>query len=397
MIRSLNKREEGNIEFLHKFTTNLSIIILTPTGLEKSILDATYSVRLHLKNNDVHDYDKQSQGQENKIILKSYFFHENFFHELSTSLYRPQTKDGDPRIWFLGLKKFVQQECALALVIKEKEIFLFNLSIQSLESLFVKEEKLREFLESTLANEDKNAVELIRMLKKINRKGWIPAVCSGDTAVGATLEKELGIKTNSSKKPDYKGIEIKAYRSGMKEKTPTRSTLFAQVPDWDKSKIKSSKDMLEKFGYNREGRKKLYCTVKSKMFNSQGLSFKIDERNEFVVEYHKKEGSCLNWSFKGLIERLKEKHNATFWVEANSRNIGGKEEFQFTQIIYTRSPIVTMLIPLIENGIVTMDHLIAVKKTGSGVVEKGPLFKMDKKHFYLIFPERKVINLKDVE
>lgn len=173
--------------------------------------------------------------------------------------------------------------------------------------------------------------------------------------------------------------------------------MFAQVPDWSFSKIKSSKEMLEKFGYNRDGRRKLYCTVKMNVFNPQGLSFKIDGKNEFLTEFHKKEGACLNWSFQNLIDRLKEKHNSTFWVKAKSRVVKGKEEFLYTQVIYTRSPIETMLIPLIENGIITMDHLIAVKKSGDGIVEKGPLFKMNKKHFHLIFPENKTIELDDIE
>lgn len=33
-----------------------------------------------------------------------------------------------------------------------------------------------------------------------------------DTAIGRTLETLLGININSSKQPDYKGIELKAFR-----------------------------------------------------------------------------------------------------------------------------------------------------------------------------------------
>jgi hypothetical protein len=85
----------------------------------------------------------------------------------------------------------------------------------------------------------------------------LPALLNADTAVGRTLEAALGIQINSSKKPDYKGIELKSFRN----KRDNRKNLFAQVPDWELSKFKSSAEILDAFGYQRQQDFKLYCTV----------------------------------------------------------------------------------------------------------------------------------------
>lgn len=398
MIRSLTSRESENFTLLKKFSKNISLIILTPTGLDKSIMDATYSVRLFLKENNIHDFNRQESGQDNKKNIESFYYFENKFYELSASLYRPMTKDGDPRIWFCGIKEFVKADCALALIAVKKKIYILNLSDETFSRLLSREEEFRNFLENTLRSEDAIAIELLKKMHEIHKKGWIKTVVNGDTGVGATLEHLLDIRINSSKAPDYKGIELKAYRKGKKGKVETRSNLFAQVADWCISPIDSSARMLEKYGYDREaGRRKLYCTVSSKVFNSQGLKFEIDENREILIERHKTSGPCMYWPFKLLIERLKEKHSETFWIEAEVRlDSRGREEFLYTKVIHTKSPILSELIPLIGQGLITMDHLIS-SRDGKKIAEKGPLFKINKKNLGLIFPEPRKINFCDLE
>ena len=60
------------------------------------------------------------------------------------------------------------------------------------------------------------ADELLHKLVKISNKGFIRTVTSGDTGIGMTVESELGIVANSSRSPDYKGIELKSTRVGQK-------------------------------------------------------------------------------------------------------------------------------------------------------------------------------------
>jgi hypothetical protein len=218
---------------------------------------------------------------------------------------------------------------------------------------------------------------------KIAAKGPVPAMLQADTAIGRTLETLLGIDINSSKKPDYKGIELKSYR----DKRGNRKNLFAQVPDWNLSKFKSSAEILNAFGYSRREDFKLYCTVSTLVRNSQGLKLKMDSEISQLIENSDKSsvGDFVVWGLETLHKRLLEKHNETFWIAADSVTIGGKEHFHYKKVEHTRKPIVSQFDILLEQGVITLDHLIKRKPTGS-VVEKGPIFKIKPNALDLLFP-----------
>ena len=82
--------------------TKVAFISPTPTGMEKSIMDAIGEVRVLLKEAGVHDYDSQGQGPEYKKIVPAFFVENGHLFETTASLYRPITKSGDPRIWFVS-------------------------------------------------------------------------------------------------------------------------------------------------------------------------------------------------------------------------------------------------------------------------------------------------------
>lgn len=211
-----------------------------------------------------------------------------------------------------------------------------------------------------------------------------------DTAIGRTLETLLGININSSKKPDYKGIELKSYR----DKRGNRKSLFTQVPDWNLSKFKSSAEILNEFGYERGNDFKLYCTVSSLVRNSQGLSLRLDSKINHLLEnsINPAIGDFVVWQLETLHKRLLEKHNETFWIAADSVFIDGKEHFRFKKAEHTKKPIVTQFDILLEQGIITLDHLIKRKLNGS-VVEKGPIFKIKPNALDLLFPPSNIYSL----
>ena len=92
---------------------------------------------------------------------------------------------------------------------------------------------------------ESNSEILLAKIKEVNKKGWIKTLRKGDTGVGYTLETELGIKANSNQKPDFHGIEIKAFR---KRSIGKLVTLFSQVPNWKKSNTNRS-EVLSEYGY----------------------------------------------------------------------------------------------------------------------------------------------------
>ena len=96
------------ISLLSNYNIAASFLVPTPTGMEKSIMDATAPLRSYLKENNIHNYDVQSQGTENKQLIDAKFIHEDGLAIVKVSFYRPETKSGDPRIWIYGLTKFAK-------------------------------------------------------------------------------------------------------------------------------------------------------------------------------------------------------------------------------------------------------------------------------------------------
>lgn len=384
-MRQLTTLEINRIKLLTEKSVELCLIEPTGTGLEKSIMDATGSVRTYLKANNIHDFELQKQGQESKIHITSFFISSDSLVNSVASLYRPNTKKGDPRIWFKGLGSYSKSNDILGIIAFESNLYVLNITQLDLHKLI--DSKISNPLQDLVneINQISNEVadELLILLNKIAAKGPVPAMLQADTAIGRTLETLLGIDINSSKKPDYKGIELKSYR----DKRGNRKNLFAQVPDWNLSKFKSSADILNAFGYNRGDDFKLYCTVSTLVRNSQGLKLKMDTEISQLIENSDKSsvGDFVVWGLETLHNRLLEKHNETFWIAADSITIGEKEHFQYKKVEHTKKPIVSQFDILLEQGIITLDHLIKRKSTGS-VVEKGPIFKIKPNALDLLFP-----------
>jgi hypothetical protein len=384
-MRQLTTLEINRIKLLTEKSVELCLIEPTGTGLEKSIMDATGSVRTYLKASNIHDFELQKQGQESKIQIASYLIGANELINSLASLYRPNTKNGDPRIWFKGLGAYSKANDILGIIAFEKRLYVLNITQLDLHKLI--ESKISNPLQELVneINQISNEVadELLILLNKIAAKGPVPAMLKADTAIGRTLETLLGININSSKKPDYKGIELKSYR----DKRGNRKNLFAQVPDWNLSKFKSSAEILNAFGYSRGDDFKLYCTVSTLVRNSQGLKLKMDSEISQLIENSDKSsvGDFVVWGLETLHKRLLEKHNETFWIAADSVTIGGKEHFQYKKAEHTKKPIVSQFDILLEQGIITLDHLIKRKPSGS-VVEKGPIFKIKPNALDLLFP-----------
>lgn len=391
-MRQFSNVETQRIKLLTENSVELTLIEPTQTGLEKSIMDATGPVRNYLKGKGLHDYGVQKQGPNNKIQIQASLIEADRLVPSVASLYRPITKKGDPRIWFKGLGNYAKANDILGLIEFDRKLYVINLTQLDVQKLItdLRANPLKEFVKEIKQISNEVAEELLFLLRRIARKGPIPALLKADTAIGRTLETLLGIDINSSKKPDYKGIELKSFR----DKRGNRKNLFAQVPDWPLSKFKSSAEILRNFGYSRGTDIKLYCTVSTLVRNSQGLMLKMDNSVSRLLENSDNAGigDFVAWALETLHERLLEKHNETFWIAADSLLIDGIEHFQYKKVEHTKKPIVSQFDILLEQGIITLDHLI--KKTATGkVVEKGPLFKIKPNSVSLLFPPSQVYSL----
>ena len=158
------------------------------------------------------------------------------------SLYRPLTKSGDPRVWFNSITKHCAPNDLLGIIHKGTRLAVINCSQTNLSATLTNTGgPLKDFLPSKSSQLSGTASELLGKLKDISSRGFIQTMRPHDTGVGFTLETLLGIKANSSKAPDFKGIEIKSARQRSKflEKTASSKT-----PNW-KLQSEGSKDILE--------------------------------------------------------------------------------------------------------------------------------------------------------
>ena len=373
---------------------DVAFLVPTETGLNKSILDAHHSIRALFEREQFHDYENQKQGDIRKITAN--FITASETHEKTVSLYRPNTKKGDPRIWVSGLNKLAKAGNLIALIVVNQELFIFNCSdnISLTYALEVVLPKIK-VVASDIAD------ELLHKLVKISNKGFIRTVKSGDTGIGMTVESELGIVANSSRSPDFKGIELKSTRVGQKLSQKNRSTLFSCVPDWSLSPSAPKEKLLEKRGYiDSDGLLALRHTISALKPNSLGLFFDLDYVNGYLRQMFKDVNANefnaehdTTWLLEELKKRLIEKHKETFWVKAISQGIGNSEEFHYVEAEHTMNPYMSKFETLIETGIITMDYTMHIKASGKWR-DHGFLFKLKPNQLPALFPEAIKYNLR---
>lgn len=378
--RPLEGNEAKNLVAINNTGTPSALLFLTATGLSHALLDATEQVRRFFEAGNFHFYARQSQGKENKVIKRCVLALNKDAVETTVSLYRPKTKKGDPRLWISGLREHAKPGDILALVIKDDGLVVANLTQLTPPAPFDASEYGRgysyldlvvtnKFIEESAAR----AAELVERLREIAKRD-LPSEVDADTAVGRAIETALGIKINSSKSPDYKGIELK---SGRELKKSNRSGLFAKVADWEISSCKSSHEILERHGYDKNGVRRLYCTVRADHPNPQGLYLvKTDAELREMCKMAGKTAHVCAWRLSGLHDALLTKHRETFWLKAESFNRGKNEYFRLKSAIHTKIPSVTHFDTMLESGDVTVDHLIKLESGKARAVEGGPQFKV---------------------
>lgn len=376
---------------------DVAFLVPTKTGMEKSIFDAHQSLRSFLKKNNIHDYDTQRQGP--KKYIKAHYVVDRETVERKISLYRPETKKGDPRIWIYGLKKLAKPFNLLAFVFEQGELYIINCSHRH-----ELEEALVNILPKVQEVMSYAAMDLLDKLVAISAKGFIPTVTTGDTGVGMTLEAELGIKANSLSEPDYHGIELKASRVDSKRRQKNKKQLFSKVPNWKLSSVQRAKDLINKRGYvDDEGFMALRHTLNGINPNSLGLFIDIDYANDYLRQMYQdvkvsdfSPEHDVTWVMEDLRKALLKKHNETFWVKALHNNDRAAEKFHFVEVQHTANPYIDRFETLVETGLLTLDYTMHIKSNGEAR-DHGYLFKIKQNSLNALFPEPKCYDLTNMQ
>jgi hypothetical protein len=377
-------------------------LVPTQTGLEKSILDAHEGLRSYFRSTKFHDYQIQSQGKDSKRVTEGFFVTPHGLEKTRVSLYRPETKTGDPRIWVYGLKDRVRAGNLLAVFAHDGALYIVNTSDRSMVSdLGQFHPHLAALIGKIICVSDQIAMELLSLLRGVAKNGWVQSRRNGPTGVGYTLESYLGIQANSNKTPDYKGIELKAGRSKGGRQT-SRTTLFSKTPDWKQSSIHSGLDLMKSYGYNdpANGRRQLYCSLNNAP-NTLGHFLEVQADDLLLHSMHQATGGLaqkvLQWDMDDLRNALGAKHKETFWVKAAvKKDAHGQELFAYTDVVHTKGPLLSNMVEMLRLGRIELDYLIheEINRKGRPVArDHGYLFKMWQKNLVGLFPPSKSYKL----
>lgn len=410
-MRPFTPFEKTNMEYLVNHNVKFTQVQITATGLKKSILDATTPMRTYFKENDVHDYELQAQGPENKVTKKTYILTGGKVIESTTSLYRPVTKEGDPRLWIYGLKETTDADDIHAIIAQNSnELYVINLTKIDIPRLCETdvENPIRDLVKGLSDYADIVSEELLCRLMEF--KGmWLDTDLRADTAIGRQVESLLGIQMNASREPDYKGIELKSFRS---QRPSIRKNLFCKVPDWDISFLKSGAEIVEKYGYMSGGVKSYRNTLQCAAPNTQNLRLnmnypdnllEIEEDRKIDSDTFKKVADVAVWRLQTLHQCLLTKHHETFWIEVDTRKgDAGQEQFRFNKIEHTRNPNVNQFDILLEQSMITVDLLLGRPKVDmeTGMPRKGGdavSFKIKKSATGLLFPQSRFYSFFDAQ
>lgn len=402
-MRPYNDFETKNVQFLVNHQVQFATIQVTETGFKKSILDATAPVRAFLKENGINDYELQPQGEFGKRMIDTYILTNISQHHTKTSLYRPLTKKGDPRIWVNKVRgvDFIRANDIFAIIAYDGILYVVNLTTIDIPEVCGASivTPLQDLINQISTIKNVVSDELLGLIKD-RMTDWTLTEKFADTGIGRTVETLLGIPMNADTTPDYKGIELKSHR----ETSKVRNTLFTQSPDWEISKLKCSKSIVDEYGYIPEGydHKSLHVTLTANRPNVQGLGLLVTpqkgllEADEFSL-IQLEDGSfqkikdVVVWRLLKLHERLMVKHRETFWIDAETKKENGREYFRCTEILHTKNPIPSQFDVLLEQGQITVDFLLC-RRTGGDTYS----FKINSKSRSLLFPQSEIYDLRKI-
>ncbi|MEA2030767.1 MAG: MvaI/BcnI family restriction endonuclease [candidate division Zixibacteria bacterium] len=222
---------------------------------------------------------------------------------------------------------------------------------------------------------------LIKALKDIRNKGWIPNARHGNAGgVGNTLEDLLGIEENNLPIPNAAEWELKCQRSGSASLT----TLFHMEPSPRAIRFVPAV-LLPKYGWAHQqagdrypqGEMSFRQTINGLSRTDRGFGIVIDRESRKVVvsfdskRVDKSHGIWLEtvktkinlgeldpqpyWGFNDLFHKAGTKLLNCFYIQAEVRKVEEKEEFYYSNILMLQSFSFDNFLNAIENGDVLID------------------------------------------
>lgn len=224
--------------------------------------------------------------------------------------------------------------------------------------------------------------QLIKKLKQISKKGWIPNARHGNVGgIGNTLEDLLGIKENNLPIPNAAEWELKTQRL----KTSSLTTLFHTEPSPRAIKF-VPQILLPLYGWKHEGAGKQYSkneksfrqTIHGHNPSDRGFIVKIDRveqkilisfdaskvapKHKLWLKSIKNKAHNLNelnpqpyWGFDDLEHKAGTKLLNCFYVQAEVKKDDGKEFYHYAKITMLQKFNFEGFLKALESGKILID------------------------------------------
>ena len=149
----LNLKNRIESTFL-KIGFEVNLIHVTRNSLDSRAFPFGTEIVQYMKKLDLHDYIKQEPGQKNrKIFDTTIIYDKNVTIRSNTSCYKQLHRSQDiPVFWTEGIEKFVKPDDLLALLVRNKTLFLINCNRVDLGSLRSLDDDLSEDADANISS-----------------------------------------------------------------------------------------------------------------------------------------------------------------------------------------------------------------------------------------------------
>ncbi len=125
-MRALTEIESKNELFLNEVGINFVKVLMTQNILSHYIFDATRSIINFLKNEGIHDFDSQNDGEKTYITTHLLTFKRE--QKIKTSVYK-SAKRGDKRMWFGSeIVPITSPNDIIVIMASCQELYILNIS-----------------------------------------------------------------------------------------------------------------------------------------------------------------------------------------------------------------------------------------------------------------------------
>ena len=163
---------------LGRYGIEAGFVIPTATAMGKGIMDATWPLREYLARTGFHDFRNQGQGATSKQVVPIHVIQSSGIVSGEMSMYRPETKNGDPRIWIYSLPKYASPDDLIALIVDGGQLFAVNSTRENLAGLLADATSPLGQIAARLNTHAPAAAELLKKLQNIGAKGFIQSMRS---------------------------------------------------------------------------------------------------------------------------------------------------------------------------------------------------------------------------